>query len=113
MEKTCELGDPDDLWVALEVAEHPLRERVRNLRVDAGVLDVTVPEMVGDIFDSATGVEQVDGDRAVLEPYDYVDRGELGGQRVGGSWRFTQAAIERFFEEPPAWRAADFLSYGE
>lgn len=48
--------------------------------------------------------------RAVV---DYVNRGELGGQRVGGSWRFTQAAIERFFEEPPAWRATDFLSYGE
>ncbi len=48
--------------------------------------------------------------RAVV---DYVNRGELEGQRVGRSWRFTQDAIDRFFEEPPAWRATDFLSYGE
>ncbi len=48
--------------------------------------------------------------RAVV---DYVTRGELEGQRVGRSWQFTQAAIDRFFEEPPAWRATDFLSYGE
>ncbi len=48
--------------------------------------------------------------RAVV---DYVNRGELEGQRVGRSWRFTQDAIDRFFEEPSAWRATDFLSYGE
>jgi excisionase family DNA binding protein len=48
--------------------------------------------------------------RAVV---DYVNRGELEGQRVGRSWRFTQDAIDRFFEEPPVWRATDFLSYGE
>jgi len=48
--------------------------------------------------------------RAVV---DYVNRGELEGQRVGRSWRFTQDAIDRFFEEPPTWRATDFLSYGE
>lgn len=44
---------------------------------------------------------------------DYVNRGELSGQRVGRSWRFEQAAIDNFFDEPPAWRAADFVSYGE
>jgi excisionase family DNA binding protein len=44
---------------------------------------------------------------------DYVNRGELSGQRVGRSWRFTRAAIDNFYAEPPAWRATDVLSHGE
>src|SRR5260370_8844400 len=63
MEKRCELGDPDDLWMSLEVAEDLFAERMGDLSIDASVLDVAVPEVVGDIFDSATGVEQMDGDR--------------------------------------------------
>src|SRR6266851_7459820 len=63
MEKRRELADPDDLRVALEVAEDLLAEWVGDLGVDPSVLDVTVPEVVSDIFDSATGVEQMDGDR--------------------------------------------------
>ena len=58
-----ELGKPNDLWVALEVAEDLLAERAGDLGVYPSVLDVTVPEVVGDIFDSLTGVEKVDGDR--------------------------------------------------
>lgn len=40
------------------------------------------------------------------EVVEYVRRGELSGAHVGRSWRFTQAAIDNFFEEPPAWRPA-------
>src|SRR5260370_6528643 len=79
MEKCCQLGEPNDLWVALEVAEDLLAEWVGDLGIDPSVLDVTVPEVVGDIFDSATGVEQVDGDRVSKR----VNRAALDASGLG------------------------------
>jgi hypothetical protein len=63
MEERRELADPDYLRVALEVAEDLLAERVGDLGVNPGVLDVAVPEMVGHVLNAAAGVEEVDGDR--------------------------------------------------
>src|SRR2546426_3873857 len=72
--------DADDLRVALEVAEDLLAERVGDLGVDPGVLDVFVAEVVGDVLDPAAGVEKVDCDRVPQR----VNRAVLdaGGQGV-------------------------------
>ena len=93
MEKRCDLGDPNDLWVALEVAEDLLAKRMGDLSIDASVLDVAVPEVVGDIFDSATGVEQMDSDR-VPEGVDRAPRNPGGLGVVVKHW------ICRFFKGP-------------
>lgn len=61
--ETSELGESNDLWVALEVAEDLLAERVGDLGVYAGVLDVAMPEVVSHVLDAAARVEKVDGDR--------------------------------------------------
>jgi hypothetical protein len=49
--------------MALEVAEDLLAERVRDLGVDAGVLNVPAAEVVGDVLDAAAGVEKMNSDR--------------------------------------------------
>ena len=60
------------------------------------------PRIVGDLLTLAQVAEiMCIRPRAVV---DYVNRGELRGDRVGRSWWFTQDAIDSFFEEPPAWR---------
>ena len=46
-----------------EVSEDVLAERVGDLRVDPGVLNVLVAPVVGDALDAAAGVEQVYRDR--------------------------------------------------
>ena len=40
-------GEPDNLGMLLEVSEYLFPERVRDLGVDAGVLDVLVAQVVG------------------------------------------------------------------
>ena len=57
------LGNLDDLRVALEVAEDLLAERVGDLRVDPGVLDVLVAQLIGHVLDAAAGVEEMHRDR--------------------------------------------------
>ena len=73
------LGDPDDLRVALELAEDLLAERVGDLSVDPRVLDVAVSQVVGDVLDAAAGVEEVDRDRVTQG----VDRTRRDARRLG------------------------------
>src|SRR6266446_845439 len=61
--KCCELGDPNDFGVALKVAEDLLAERVRDLGIYAGVLDVAVSKVVSHVLDAAASVEKMDGNR--------------------------------------------------
>lgn len=46
-----------------KVAKYLLAIRVRDLGVNFGVLDVLVAEMVGDIFNPASGFQEVNGNR--------------------------------------------------
>ena len=50
------LCDPDNPWVALELAEDLLAQGMGDLSVDPGVLDVPVPEVVRHVLDAAAGV---------------------------------------------------------
>ena len=69
------------------------------------------PRMVGDLL-TLGQVAEILGvhSRAIVE---LVNRGELEGQRIGRRWEFTQAAIDDFLDEPPAWQAAEFVSFGK
>src|SRR6266851_6678359 len=80
MENRDRLGDPDDFRMPLEVAEDLLAERVRDLRVDPGVLDVPVAEMIRDVLDTAASIKEMDGNRVAQG----VNRATLdaGGQGV-------------------------------
>src|SRR3989442_8479472 len=80
MPTSVRLRDPDDFRVPLEVTEHLLAERVRDLGVDPGVLDVSVAEMIRHVLDAAAGVEKMYGDGVAKG----VNRAALdaGGQGV-------------------------------
>src|SRR6266446_3090366 len=62
MANTDGLSDPDDFGVPLELTEDLLAERVGDLSVDPGVLDVLVAQVVGYVLDAAAGVEEMDRD---------------------------------------------------
>jgi hypothetical protein len=65
--------------MALEVAEDVVTERMGDLGVDPGVLNVFVAEVVGDVLDAAAGVEEMHGDRVSQR----VDRAALDAGGAG------------------------------
>jgi hypothetical protein len=71
-----------NIRVLLEVSKHLLSQRVGDLRIHAGVPDIPVPQVIGNILYTAAGFKQVYGNGVAQSVY--VSHCEAGRVRVGG-----------------------------